>query len=276
MDRNCKADKAPFPEAGTEALQTNYPQPVSFTVDEVRYHVIPDRHRKQVAIDGTTDMKVRELAIPPTVCHGDTDYAVTTISPLAFARLSRLRIIQLPDSIEEIGRHAFFACTQLKRLFIPASTVSIGVRAFACCEKLTDIQVDRGNLIYLSDEGLLYGNGGKTLLCCPSRRQGHYAIPDGVTTLADSAMAGCEQLTAITLPASIVTIGECAFFQCHRLTSITCLTVVPPPISFSEMIEVNRVMCTVHVPKAAVDSYRAAEVWNEFAIMGDADDYPEF
>ena len=172
MDRNCKADKTPFPEAGTEALQTNYPQPVSFTVDEVRYHVIPDRHRKQVAIDGTTDMKVRELAIPPTVCHDDTDYAVTTISPLAFARLSRLRIIQLPDSIEEIGRHAFF--------------------------------------------------------------------------------------------------------QCRRLTSITCLTVVPPPISFSEMIEVNRVMCTVHVPKAAVDSYRAAEVWNEFAIMGDADDYPEF
>lgn len=272
MDKTREPSKEPLPEAGTDSMQVAQQQLETFIADEIRYHIISDRHRKQVAIDGPTGMKVKDLVIPPTVCHSGSDYAVTTISPLAFARLSHLRNIQLPDSIEEIGRHAFFGCGRLRRLFIPASTVSIGVRALACCEKLVAIHVNKGNLMYQSVEGMLYGNGGKTLLCCPGRWQGHYTVPDEVTAIADSAMAGCEQLTAITLPASIVTIGECAFFQCRRLTSITCLAVVPPPISFSEMIEVNRVMCTVHVPMQAVDSYRAAEVWNEFAIMGDADD----
>lgn len=272
MDKTREPSKEPLPDAGTELMQVAQLQPKSFIADEIRYHIIPDRHRKRVATDGTTNLRIKEVILPDVIRYGGVDYGVTTISPLAFARLSHLRHIQLPDSLEEIGRHAFFGCGRLKRLFIPASTVSIGMRAFACCEKLVAIHVDKRNLMYQSVEGMLYGNGGKTLLCCPGRWQGHYTVPDGVTTIADSAMAGCEQLTGITLPASIASIGECAFFQCRRLTSITCLTVVPPPISFSEMIEVNRVMCTVHVAKDAVDSYRAAEVWNEFAIMGDADD----
>ena len=46
-------------------------------------------------------------------------------------------------------------------------------------------------------------------------------LPEGVTSIGDSAFKGCFGLTSIMLPASVTSIGNSAFSYCFGLTSIT-------------------------------------------------------
>ena len=45
-------------------------------------------------------------------------------------------------------------------------------------------------------------------------------IPDSVTTIGNSAFSGCEALTSVKIPASVTTIGSYAFSGCEALTSV--------------------------------------------------------
>lgn len=45
-------------------------------------------------------------------------------------------------------------------------------------------------------------------------------IPEGVTTIGDSAFISCEQLNNVVLPDSVTSIGRSAFERCYGLTSI--------------------------------------------------------
>ena len=46
-------------------------------------------------------------------------------------------------------------------------------------------------------------------------------IPDGVTSIGDSAFSDCRRLTDITIPDSVTSIGCEAFYNCSSLTNIT-------------------------------------------------------
>ncbi len=53
------------------------------------------------------------------------------------------------------------------------------------------------------------GNGGDVI------------VPDGVTSIGDSAFAFCSDLTSITIPDGVTSVGDSAFRVCSSLTSIT-------------------------------------------------------
>ena len=46
-------------------------------------------------------------------------------------------------------------------------------------------------------------------------------IPEGVTSIGDSAFSGCSSLTSVTIPSSVTSIGGSAFSGCSSLTSVT-------------------------------------------------------
>lgn len=89
------------------------------------------------------------------------------------------------------------------------------------CYRLTAITVDPNNPAYSSMAGVLFNKNRTTLVACPNSKTGSYAVPDGVTSIAEEAFLGCNGLDSIALPDTVTSIGDGAFEYCTAVTSMT-------------------------------------------------------
>ena len=55
----------------------------------------------------------------------------------------------------------------------------------------------------------------------PMGYEGHYSIPENISTINGGAFWGCEGLTSVTIPNSVTSIGNGTFAHCYGLTSVT-------------------------------------------------------
>ena len=104
----------------------------------------------------------------------------------------------------------------------------------------------------------------------------HNGVEYKVTEIVGGAFLTNTVLTDITIPASITSIGESAFAGCSNLKSITIYN--PTPINLSAVsargftrgdgssvfVGVDKETCILYVPEGSVDAYKAALVWNDF------------
>ena len=182
-----------------------------------------------------------------------------TSNPLSIAHhlyLNGSEVIDLviPDSVNSIGRDAFYGCTGMASVTFPNSVTTIGERAFSVCgltsvnigssvnfigdyafsgcRRLTSVSIPN-SIITINDYvfkdciGLINVKLPKTLksianyvfqgctgLTC-------ITIPESVTTIGNYAFSGCKALTNVTIPNSVTSIGNYAFQGCTGLTSAT-------------------------------------------------------
>lgn len=164
---------------------------------------------------------------------------ITNIEDLAFA-YTKLTALHLPSSLRTVGDMAFY-CAPLTELELPEGITDIGDDAFAGASfaeiyipaNVTTLEsyalqsnallrytVSPDNPVYSADaDGVLFDKSGKTLVAFPCGREGHYAVPEGVERIGESAFYGCG-LSSVTLPSSLTEIGEDAFAYCMSLADI--------------------------------------------------------
>ena len=145
-----------------------------------------------------------------------------TIGGAAFANCKNLTAITIPDSVTNIGDEAFEK-SGLTAIFIPKSVAKIEESAFGRCSNLTSFDVDADNPMYSSENGVLF-NKDKTLLIqfpqAKSKIDSVYTIPDSVAIIGKNAFF-CSWLYSVTIPNGVTTIENTAFCGCYRLNSIT-------------------------------------------------------
>ena len=134
---------------------------------------------------------------------------------------TRLAVINVPDSVSDIGPGAFALMPSLTGVNI-GSDVREGqlVSTFTASPKLKAITVKADNASYESVDGVLFTKGRDTLLTYPLGRAGvSYTVPDGTRALAQESFEGAP-LDEVTLPDSLRRIDRYAFVG-SRLSSLT-------------------------------------------------------
>lgn len=199
-----------FADAGsTSAAENTYTDIVSGEGTYI-YTLNDDNTATLTKFTGKDESTEIDANVPETVTKGTETYRVTTIGEDAFAKTKtvfnnkdqtyhlvyekndQLTSVKLPDTITDIGDHAFTNCIELSSLTtrgqttsIPNGITTINDGTFAYCEKLND-----------------------------------FNFPDSVTSIGVSAFTECHSLTDITLPDHLKTIKDGAFFYCKNLKSV--------------------------------------------------------
>ena len=133
---------------------------------------------------------------------------VKEIQSDAFSACINLKLVDIPDSVTNIGRNAFYQCEKLESIDLPDSIKRIGVYTFANCKNLKSIKLPSS--ITLIDQF--------TFKECYSLER--VEVPEGVVRVDGNAFEDCKSLREISLPSTLKSIGMYAF-QYTNLENVT-------------------------------------------------------
>ena len=143
---------------------------------------------------------------------------VTCIGDGAFSGCRFLSGIVIPNSVTSIGDCAFGGCSSflIKYISIPKSVICLNGNPFVNWNG--KLECLSPNFIYEDD--VLFNKDKSKIISFRNQAIRSYIIPSSVTSIGDSAFAGCSSLSNIAIPSSVNSIGDKAFWNCCSLSSI--------------------------------------------------------
>ncbi len=119
--------------------------------------------------------------------------------------------LEVRRDVVSIKQYAAADCTKLKALVLPSSLETIGESAFEDCTALTTVTIPwGGDLTTISDSAFA---GCKKLKSFP--------LSAGVVEIGVDAFGGCAALASLSIPATVEVIGGGAFAGCTGMKSLT-------------------------------------------------------
>lgn len=131
---------------------------------------------------------------------------------------------------------------------------AIGPMAFCYCQALTSVKIPNS---VTAIRNSAFGE-------CPALS--YVAIPASVTIIEAGAFFG-SGITSVTIPNSVTRVGFNAFGECTNLTSVTCLATTPPTVTNNAFNNSAFNNVTLFVPKASINTYKAADCWKNFSTV---------
>ena len=130
--------------------------------------------------------------IDKSLCH------FQHIKKEAFSGWEQITEMEIPDSIEEIGKDAFKNCSQLKTLIMPASLKKMESLGSGL-ERLKKLDFSKVTQLKNIPENVISYD-------CPKLRE--LTIPNGVVEIEDDAFSNASNLRTLFLPPTLEEMGE--------------------------------------------------------------------
>lgn len=172
----------------------------------------------------------KELVVYPcgkgsaTLGYDPYEYVVPTtvekIRPSAFARVEGFTSVKMSAPLKEIGADAFNSCRYLQTVTVPSTVTDIADGAFSGSIALTDINVETGNTVYASANGVLYNANKTELIAYPAGKQGAYTTEPTTKKIRNKAFYYAAGLTKLTLTPSVEEIDNDAFQSTGNLKEL--------------------------------------------------------
>lgn len=142
--------------------------------------------------------------------HGifEVPYGISKLGVGCFSGLKDLTKVRIPDTVQNIGKFAFYNCSGLIDVNIPSSVKTIGSSAFNGCVNLNKVDMAFG---VTEIEAYAFCD-------CKSLRR--VDIPDSVRAICHCAFRNCENLQDVLLSKKTHLIGAEAFADCLNLHSL--------------------------------------------------------
>ena len=183
---------------------------------------------KTCTITGLGTCTDKDIMIPKNI----DGYKVTAIGDKAFADISHVTSIEIPDTVTTIGTRAFYACTGLTEFCIPESVTEIGTQIFYKASNLKTVYyyskywnynnkvLDESNI-----ERIIVSNN-ITSSITSNLSNLKEAIIINAEQIPRFAFSNCVNLTSVTIKNTpdgkypCVRIGVSAFRGCYNLKNI--------------------------------------------------------
>lgn len=139
---------------------------------------------------------------------------LTAIGEYAFGYCEALVTVELPSTIEVIGKGAFYNCSSMTSCIMPEGLTTIEDKAFSNCYALPSVTFP----------STLKSIGVFAFANCTALES--IVLPEGLTTVGEQAYYNCTAVQALNLPASLTEIGKWAFNPVVRDLPDEAITVV--------------------------------------------------
>lgn len=212
---------------------------------------------------------------------------IEKIADEAFKDNVKITGVECPESLREIGKHAFWGCKNLKEIKLNDGLTCIGVEAFIH----TDLEsVDlpytvefldwtpfecKMNVHYLNEHfysdinGVLFSADETSLILYPPRvHEEQIEVPEDVTCIESYAFER-NVANEIVIPKGIQELQGNLFSGCQNLRTITLQSTLPLVIKIDKEtfkgFEVEN--CTLRVPFEALPAYKKDKRFKDFKYI---------
>jgi hypothetical protein len=145
--------------------------------------------------------------------------SITSIASFAFNHCEQLTEVTFAEGLTTLDNYVFEYCYSLESIALPASLTNLGLNPFWYCNSVKSISIASENANYKTDSRSLIKISSNSLIFYANASGRTYSVPAGVVSIESMAFDGCDQLSAITLPASLI---SCVGFNfCPKLAKIT-------------------------------------------------------
>lgn len=215
-------------------------------------------------LDGIIDAYRRKKPLPPETI---VEYANGSISSFniegelgenSITDKENVVEIEIGTDVTSFGDYAFFGCTNLTSIMISDGVTSIGSYVFSDCPRLASITVDSNNSVYDSRnncKAIIKTSDNILIAGCKNT-----VIPNGITSIWNTAFIDCSGLMSITIPDSVTNIGNCAFQNCSSLTSVMIPSNVTS-IGF-EAFDNCSALTSITIPDSITSIGKSAFAWS--------------
>ena len=242
-----------------------------YELSEDKKTLIKWKNTQEQSLDFSSDPVLKEITTIGEGAFKDNDalkevvlpQKVTFVAKEAFASVSQLETIKLPNTVSAIGEGVFSGCTALKEVVLPEneSFTKIPKKAFEDCKSLKTIQlpntIDEIGILAFADAGLT-----------------QVTLPQNLITISQQAFVGNKELKEITIPKN-VTLISLAAFQETALTTVKVEATFPPTLSFGTDASTHQAiepfpsatLQEIIVPETVTQTYRDKDGWHNYARL---------